>query len=573
MANWTWLTSLAGGIGLFLLGMTMMTDGLRMAAGPALERILVSATRTRWHGLGSGMLVTSLVQSSSAVTVATIGFVNAGLLALGPALWVLFGANVGTTMTGWIVALVGLKFKIDLLAMPLVGVGVMLHLSGAGKRRGAVGTAMTGFGLLFMGIALLQTAFAGLAAQVSLPQGGGVAGVLAQLAVGVAMTVLMQSSSAAMTIAITAAQGGLLPPAGAAAVVIGANIGTTATAILAAMGATPNAKRAAAAHVVFNGLTGVVALLLLPWLLPAMEQARQWLALPADPATSLALFHTVFNLMGVLLMWPLAGHLTRWLQARFLASEGDEARPRHLDDTLLGVPSLALKALDLEVARVGHVAGRLARAVLAGAQPQALLRDQAVVAGLGKASQSFVERMNRAAMSQPTSEGLAHVLRLLRYHESVVEQAMLAAPLKPLAVGDDELTALQTRFLHHVDALLVASDPMPGATDAPPAADLAKANSGTDTDTDTDIDAGEGGDGEARRASQALAAAYEALKAALLVAGARGEVRLGDMEALLRRCSALRHAAEQAAKAWQRRLPKGKASTAHNPAPPATPLH
>ena len=104
--------NLAGGLGLFLLGMSLMTDGLRLAAGSALTRMLAAATRTRWHALGAGMLVTALVQSSSAVTVAAIGFVNAGLLGLGPALWVLFGANVGTTMTGWIVALVGLKLDI-----------------------------------------------------------------------------------------------------------------------------------------------------------------------------------------------------------------------------------------------------------------------------------------------------------------------------------------------------------------------------------------------------------------------------------------------------------------------------
>lgn len=260
MSGWNILASVAGGLGLFLLGMTMMTDGLRLAAGPALERILASATRTRWHALGSGVLITSMVQSSSAVTVAAIGFVNAGLLSLAPSLWVLFGANVGTTMTGWIVALVGLKFKVEALALPLVGLGVVLRLTGEGQRRGALGSALAGFGLLFMGIALLQQSFTGLAAQVSLPQGEGFLAVAAQVGVGALMTVLMQSSSASMAIALTAAQEGLLTPQGAAAVVIGSNIGTTVTAVLASLGATPNARRAAAAHVLFNGLTGVVAL-------------------------------------------------------------------------------------------------------------------------------------------------------------------------------------------------------------------------------------------------------------------------------------------------------------------------
>jgi phosphate:Na+ symporter len=165
---------LVGGLGLFLLGMGMMSDGLRLAAGAALQHILGVATRTRWHALGSGMLVTALVQSSSAMTVATIGFVNAGLLGLAPALWVLFGANLGSTMTGWLVAVLGLKFKIDALALPLVGVGVLLRLTGSGRRHGAVGTAVAGFGLLFLGISLLQQAFTGLAGQLSLPQGEGV---------------------------------------------------------------------------------------------------------------------------------------------------------------------------------------------------------------------------------------------------------------------------------------------------------------------------------------------------------------------------------------------------------------
>ena len=127
---WPSLGLLVGGLGLFLLGMAMMTDGLKLAAGPALHNILSKATRTRWQALGSGILVTAMVQSSTAVGVAAIGFVNAGLLGLAPAVWVVFGANVGTTMTSWIVALVGLKFKVEALALPLVGVGAVMRLGG-----------------------------------------------------------------------------------------------------------------------------------------------------------------------------------------------------------------------------------------------------------------------------------------------------------------------------------------------------------------------------------------------------------------------------------------------------------
>ena len=142
---------LLGGIGLFLLGMILMTDGLKTAAGPTLDRVLAASTQTRLRGLFSGIFITALVQSSSAVTVAAIGFVNAGLMSFSQSLWVLFGANVGTTMTGWLVALIGLKIKVEAAALPLIGIGMALRLSGAEKRRGAIGTTLTGFGILAAG--------------------------------------------------------------------------------------------------------------------------------------------------------------------------------------------------------------------------------------------------------------------------------------------------------------------------------------------------------------------------------------------------------------------------------------
>lgn len=531
MSHWTMMSSLAGGLGLFLLGMTMMTDGLRQVAGPSLERILAASTRTRWHALGSGVLVTAVVQSSSAVTVAAIGFVNAGLLGLTPALWVLFGSNVGTTMTGWIVAMVGFKFKIEALALPLIGAGVILRLGGEGLRRGAVGSALAGFGLLFLGIAMLQQAFSGLAGQITLPQGSGFWVVGAQVGVGALMTVLMQSSSASMVIALTAAQGGLLSPQAAAAVVIGANIGTTVTALLAAIGATPNARRAASAHVVFNVLTGGVALALLPWLIGAIALAREALGMPSDPAVKLALFHTIFNLLGVVLMWPLADVLTRWLQARFRAREEDEAQPRHLDHNVLQVPSLAVDALEREVARIGHVGIRLARAVLSGATGASLRSDQAVRSSLDVATQNFVDQMNRGVMSQQVSEHLAGVLRVLRYHEATAEQAVLASSLRAVETGEGTLAAPRMAFVQRADALFALCDPLDAAGGMNEAADTVAL----------------------ARASSAMEEAYDALKAALLTAGAAGELRLGGMDEALRHYSALRRAAQQAAKSVLRR--------------------
>jgi phosphate:Na+ symporter len=534
------LGPLAGGLGLFLLGMGMMTDGLRLAAGPALQQVLTWATRTRWHALASGFAVTTAMQSSSAVTVAAIGFINAGLLGLGPALWVLFGANVGSTTTAWIVATVGLKFKIEAFALPLVGLGMLLRLTGSGQRRGHLGGAMAGFGLLFLGIALLQQAFGALTGLVDIPQGRGFTGMLAQMAVGMVMTVLMQSSAASMAIALTAAQGGLIDTQGAAAVVIGANIGTTVTAVLAAIGATPNARRAATAHVVFNLITVAVALALLPWMISALAWAREALELPPDPAAKLALFHTSFNVLGVALMWPLAAPLTRWLQQRFRQREEDAAQPRHLDDNVLTVPTLALDALALEVARIGTHALHLARSALRGTPAEALRPEHGVVQQLDDAAARFVERMNRGEMPQPTAARLAHTLRRLRYHETAAELAVLAAGLRPLAGAVDAgLTGRQTQFEQAMDAALaLCEQALPMAADASPAGSDTVETVGTLPTDDALLAA-------LARAEQA----YQALKAALLAAGAAGVVALAPMEEALRRHSALRRAAQQAVKA------------------------
>ncbi len=506
------LVALLGGLGLFLLGMTMMTDGLKQVAGPALHRILLQATRTRWHALGSGVLVTAMVQSSSAVTVAAIGFVNAGLLGLAPALWVLFGANVGTTMTGWIVALVGLKLKVEALALPLVGLGVLLRMGADGQRRAGLGSALAGFGLLFLGIATLQQGFGGLAGQVTLPQGEGVGVLLAQIALGAGMTVLMQSSSASMTVALTAAQGGLIGLNGAAAVVIGANIGTTVTALLAVIGATPNARRAATAHVAFNLITGLVALALLPWLLAALGQAREALDLPPDPATKLALFHTCFNLLGVALMWPLAAPLTRWLQQRFRAREDDEAQPRFLDANVLPVPTLALDALSQELARTGQLGREALRAVLAGQAPGPWLARRDAWQRLDAAVAQFVERLGHHAMPGGASHRLAGLLRVQRYQQACHELTWAHAPLPEPA---DALCApLQAAWVARADALLRACD-------------------GDSTEW----------------TAEDMEQAYQALKAELLAAGAGARLPLSDMAEALRRASGLRRAVQQALKA------------------------
>jgi len=511
-----------GGVGLFLLGMGLMTDGLKLAAGPALERILAYSTKTRLRGLASGALVTITVQSSSAVTVAAIGFVNAGLLSLGQALWVLFGANIGTTMTGWLVALVGMKFKIDVLALPLIGVGMMLRLTGDASRRGGLGTALAGFGVLFLGIDLLKETFSGMASDVVLPQWDGIVGVIAMVLIGILMTVLMQASAAALVIAFSAAQSGLVSIEAAAAVVIGANVGTTVTAVLAAIGATANAKRAAAAHILFNAITGVVALLLLPWLLGFLGFLRELLELEAAPAAKLALFHTAFNILGVLLIWPLADRLTVFLLGRFKSAEEDEARPRYIDKTVLGVPALALDALAREVRHMGRISLEAVRAVAAESGPPgpALARDRQVVARLNAAIADFIALLNRSGMSRESAARLPKLLRLTRYYESAVDFATEAGEAMREAGAAMSQDLPVAEFRDRARDLLATLDPEAPAEDAVREAAL-----------------------------QAVQDAYQALKAYWLEAGVQGRIPVAGMDARLRAASALRRALEQATKA------------------------
>jgi phosphate:Na+ symporter len=307
-------------------------------------------------------------------------------------------------------------------------------------------------------------------------------------------------------------------------VVIGANIGTTVTALLAAIGATPNARRAAAAHVLFNLLTATVALLLLPWIIGFLGQAREAFALPPDPASKLALFHTAFNVLGVLLVWPLAAPLTEWLQRRFRASEEDEAQPRFLDDNVLAVPTLALDALEREVSRMGQVAARMARAVLAGASEESVAGDRLVVSGLDSAIERFVEQLRRAAMSKESSARLAELLRVQRYYVTAAELAQLAVGLQLPGTVIVAVETARVAFLEASIALLDGCDPKLLAL------------------PETNLEVG----------LRQLSSSYEALKGALLTAGALSQLNLSDMERALRSFSALRRAVEQMVKALLR---------------------
>jgi len=425
---------LAGGLGLFLLAVGMITDGLRQAAGYALRDILGKWTRSPAHGIVAGLSITAIVQSSSAVTVATIGFVNAGLITMYQALGVVYGSNIGTTMTGWLVAMVGFNIKLETFALPIIGIGMLLRLTGGDSRRAPLGLALVGFGLFFIGIGVLKDAFEGLATAVDLKEFtvDGIAGVFLYVAIGFFMTVLTQSSSAAIAITLTAATGGVLGLYAAAAMVIGANLGTTSTAALAVIGATSNAKRVAAAHVIFNFVTGLAALLMLPLLFLIVKATGELLGLEDIPAVTLALFHTTFNVFGVLLMLPMTDRLTRFLEKRFVTQEEIEARPRYLDKTVAVSPMLALNALALELSRIASIAKRMAMEALSieSAQGRRIVSDHMVVKKLSHAVAEFITRLEKGLLSGEVAEQLAKVLRVEQHLLASADQALLVAKVQ-----------------------------------------------------------------------------------------------------------------------------------------------
>ena len=331
-----------GGIGLFLLGMVVLTDGLRLLAGDALRVLLSRFTSTPLRGVAAGAVTTAIIQSSSATTVTAVGFVGAGLLTFPQGLGIVFGANVGTTITGWIVAILGFKLKLGLIVLPLILLGVLLRLFSKTKLR-HVGWAMAGFSLLFVGIDAMQQGmapFLGVVTPADFPDDR-LSGRLQLVLLGVVITLLTQSSSARVAAALVALSAGTISFAQAAAMVIGMDVGTTFKAVLATVGGSTAMRQTGCAHVVYNLMTGTIAFFLLS---PFSLAVGPWIAAGGAGNAQIALvaFHTTFNCLGVLLILPFAARFAR-LITRLVPERGPPLL-RRLDRRLLSDPAAAVDA-------------------------------------------------------------------------------------------------------------------------------------------------------------------------------------------------------------------------------------
>lgn len=375
--------AILGGVGLFLLGMTVMTDGLKALAGSALRTALGKAAETPMSGAFWGAIITLLVQSSSAVTMTTIGLVNAGLLTFPQGLGLVFGANVGTTGTGWLVALIGVRVSLSTYALPLIFIGALTRLLASG-RAAAAGGALAGFALVLYGLTTLQQGMGGLAESLhpsDLPAvlgapgvgwGEGAVGLAALIGVGLAMTAVMQSSTAAIAVTISAFYAGAVGLEQGAALIVGQNIGTATSSALAAIGASTTAKRLALAYVLFKVIAAIIAIVVFPFTAAAMNG----LAASVDGTTLLAAYHTLYNVVGVAVLLPATGWFTQ-VVARLLPSK-ESAIQRALDPSALASPVVAIETARRAVADVlTTTAGSVSAALASGRWPEKVTQGAA----------------------------------------------------------------------------------------------------------------------------------------------------------------------------------------------------
>ncbi|MCA9015123.1 MAG: Na/Pi cotransporter family protein, partial [Planctomycetaceae bacterium] len=331
-----------GGLGLFLLGMVILTTGLKELAGDTIRRMIARFTTSLPSGIATGAVVTVILQSSSATTVTAVGFAGAGLLTLSQSLGIIFGANLGTTVTGWIVALFGFQFKLGQLAYPLVLCGIILNLF-ARKRIAAAGLALAGFGVIFIGLTGLQGGMAGLANGVSpesFPQDTWT-GRLLLIFIGVAITLVTQASSAGVAMALTAVHMGTISLAQAGAMVIGFDVGTTFTALMATLGGSVAARRTGFAHVFYNIVTAFGAYFLLPvyvWVWNHYLNSGK----DHSPEIALVAFHSLFNFLGVVLIIPFTGQFARVITR--LVPEAVNDQTERLEESLIQNPNVAIEA-------------------------------------------------------------------------------------------------------------------------------------------------------------------------------------------------------------------------------------
>jgi phosphate:Na+ symporter len=348
------LTEIAAGIAIFLFGMISLERGFRTFTGGTLETLLRKSTDRLWKGLAFGAVATTVTQSSTLVTLITITFLSAGLMGLQQGIGVIFGANLGTTTGAWLMAGFGIRVNISAYAMPLLVFGLVLGFNRSRTIKG-LGHILTGVGFLFLGIHFMREGFDAFQDTIDLSQFAvaGITGLLLYTALGMLATVVMQSSHATLILTIAALAAGQVTYDNALALSIGANIGTTITALIGAVGANIEGRRLAGAHLVFNLVTAVIALAFIQMFMAAVDTVSAWLGIaPDNHMLKLALFHSLFNLVGIVVMVPFIPVLVRGLETWLKPKPVIVSEPKYIRPAMLEVPGAALEATRRELIRL-----------------------------------------------------------------------------------------------------------------------------------------------------------------------------------------------------------------------------
>ena len=341
---------IAAGVSIFLFGMLFLEEGFKAFTGGLLERLLRRTTDSTWKALSFGVVSTTIMQSSSLVSVITISFLGAGLIGLAAGIGIVFGANLGTTTGAWLIAGFGLKVKISAYAMPMLVFGIILVFQKSKNLKG-IGYILAGLGFLFLGIHHMKEGFEAFRDTIDLTKFAvaGYPGILLFTLIGVFATVVMQSSHATLVIIITALAAQQITYENALALAIGANIGTTITAILGSMSSNVQGKRLAGAHLIFNMVTAIIAIIFLFQIARGVDWISSVVGISADDYTlKLAVFHTIFNTIGILAMLPFIDTLVNFLTSRMPEKAVSRAEPKYLNDSVIELPDTAIEAVRKE---------------------------------------------------------------------------------------------------------------------------------------------------------------------------------------------------------------------------------
>ena len=434
------ILSMAGGLGLFLFGIRTMGDGLENAAGAKLKRMLEVLTGNRFLAVLVGFVVTAIIQSSTATTVMVVGFVNAGMMSLAPAVGVIMGANIGTTVTSLLIAL-----NFSSVAAAAVLVGVILMLASKKTVVKNLGAIFTGFGLLFLGIDMMSDSMA------PLRDSAGFMNFIVTVSesplrplfgiiLGIVMTAVLQSSSASVGVLQTLAMQGLVPLKFSVFVLFGQNIGTCLTALFSTVGAKKNSKRAAVIHLLFN-LIGTGIFIIIALLTPYVEWIEK---LSPDPMAQIAISHIVFNIVSTVVMFPFAKVLVK-LSCLLVPGKDDSESEMHckfIDDRLLNTPPFAVMQVSKEVARMAKLAcdnfETSAHALINRSDKDLdkVMENEEIINYLNHHITSYLVKLNALDITDSDSDYIARVFHAINDIERVGDHAINLAEAAQHNIGE-----------------------------------------------------------------------------------------------------------------------------------------